>query len=251
MKEKVSGSNPENGSGMFMSFTSEKIKNGLDFLRNPNLFRDVIILICGAISIIFFYLFFNLSFADYSGYSNITNFFSKIFWSARIESDILFLIGSFIVGKFLIIAADLILGIVSFFISIFYFLLKDGVNLRIRWIILKKEWKRQFLNFLKPEIFEPVSPNNVRDEITYAEIAKVREDIPSISGEMERSIFNLLFLKSFLSIFLFLCIFLNIWFFTLFFIFLILVIQQNRHLNYNEYMIYKMIVKSSLENPMK
>lgn len=211
----------------------------LAFLKAPNLMRDVVLLVSGLGSLLFFQFVIGI---------NIVSRLTSLSLG-RVETDLLILVVAYLFARLLTMFNDIIFAVIVLFSWIIQHVILNPVPIETQWRLLLSnlryphvlKWCKSLLGFQDLSI---VSPEDMKNEITAIEMADAVEKSPSIGVEVERNLYHLIVSRVAFSTTVLAGLFFNPYYFLLSAMFLYQIIDSIRVHKHSDYLIYKAIVKS-------
>lgn len=215
--------------------TKESINKALEAFRIPHFYRDIMVAVVG----IGFLLATSLHFyPDYQDF--IAKFARKGF---SIETDILFIVSGYIVGRFLLILSNILLliyNVLSIFI-IKLFLVRPVAS-------ILPEYKRKIVAALRNYInVRTTTVGEMLRKTTIADMAEIEERLPSIRDLIERENLNAIFLGATTSTLFLACFFISWKFVFPFLLFFMLLVNSKYYLTLHKVSVWEAAVKESSE----
>lgn len=163
----------------------------LSFIQVPNVFRDFVYTTTGLGSFFLLQLL--------SGTNILANI--QHFGLGRIETDLIVIAAGFLFGRLLSSIADLTNVIWFSFIELVILVLPEEPSLKKHLASLattfKARWRKYVREFIDYRLkLASVSKGEAKEQTTMLEIADAVSKYPFLSAEIERNIYNLIFLKA-------------------------------------------------------
>lgn len=234
-----------------MSSNIEKISETLAFLRVPNPFRDVIILLTGFCTLSLLYV--NSNAYRFSIDGNILIIINKFTSFGRVENVLIVLAASYIVGRFLGVVADFFILPIIYVSKRLATLIVKGFAASLKDLTkaIKQSWRKILAEFFDPQLGHvSMSQDDVRYLVSSVEKFQLIEKTPNISAELERSAYQQIFLQNSVGMFLVCTVLVNNYYFIPFLICLFGALREYWNNQHRDYSIYKAVVHAGAVNPI-
>lgn len=223
----------------------ENITKTLDFFKVANPFRDVIIIIGGLCALLFTQFFLGIEIFSEIKKVNL----------GRVESDLIIITLSFVFGKLLFICGELIVNIAKTIINLLSYVFLEKISLKVRLINFFKlwstNWKEKIKELMGLKVQKSIFYEDVKNEISIVDIARISKEYPLISENQERTIYLILFLKLILPIALMGIIFISNYFIIFFIFFLFMSLHFMNILDNDDDRLYRGLAKHFFEEKKK
>lgn len=222
-----------------MENIAKSVQKAINSLQIPNPFRDVMSLVGGFVSLLFLNSILNINLIHYFDLGSLN----------QIELILTVIVISFAWGKFLVIASNFILDLINLAIRLFEIAFLDMRPFKQRLASFKVRWSSPHWKIMIGEILNPsflrrgILYDEVRNEVSLINISEVINKYPNLSADTERSLYNNMLLRIFLSTFLIVGILTSPYYLLLALFSLYLLIKNIRSINHRDYLIYRAIVK--------